>query len=45
VAAGDRADLTLSWSGLASNTRYLGAVSHETPFGVYDLTIVDVTAP
>jgi hypothetical protein len=45
VAAGDRADLTLSWSGLAPNTRYLGAVSHETPLGVYDLTIIDVTAP
>jgi subtilisin family serine protease len=45
VAAGDRVELTLSWSGLAANTRYLGAVSHDTPFGVYDLTIVDVTAP
>jgi subtilisin family serine protease len=45
VAAGDRPELALSWSGLAANTRYLGAVSHDTPFGLYDLTIVDVTAP
>jgi hypothetical protein len=45
VAAGDRADLSLSWSGLAPSTRYLGAISHGTPFGVYDLTIVDVAAP
>jgi subtilisin family serine protease len=45
VAQGDRSELQLSWSALAPATRYLGAVSHDTPFGLYELTIVDVTAP
>ena len=43
--AGDRVELALSWAELASGMRYLGAVSHETPRGLYALTILDVSAP
>jgi subtilisin family serine protease len=45
VRAGDRAQLGLSWAQLAPGTRYLGAVSHETPRGIYSLTILDVSSP
>jgi subtilisin family serine protease len=45
VKAGDRVDLGLSWAQLAPRMRYLGAVSHETPRGVYSLTILDVSSP
>jgi hypothetical protein len=45
VNAGDRADLGLSWAQLAPGTRYLGAVSHTTPRGLYSLTILDVASP
>jgi hypothetical protein len=45
VASGDRLNLDVSWSALDPSTHYLGAISHDTPFGVYELTIVDITAP
>ena len=45
VNAGDRVELGLSWAQLAPGMRYLGAVSHETPRGLYALTILDVSAP
>ena len=45
VNAGDHADLGLSWSQLAPGMRYLGAVSHATPRGLYALTILDVSSP
>jgi len=45
VVQGDRANLAVNWSSLNPSTRYLGAISHDTPFGLYQLTIVDVTAP
>jgi subtilisin family serine protease len=45
VNAGDRVELGLSWARLAPGTRYLGAVSHETPRGLYALTILDVSSP
>jgi subtilisin family serine protease len=45
VVKGDRLDLDVTWSALDPATRYLGAISHDTPFGVYEITIVDVTAP
>ncbi len=45
VNAGDRVDLGLSWAQLAPGTRYLGAVSHATPHGLYSLTILDVSSP
>jgi subtilisin family serine protease len=45
VNAGDHADLGLSWAQLAAGMRYLGAVSHATPRGLYSLTILDVSSP
>jgi len=45
VNAGDRADLGLSWAQLAPGMRYLGAVSHAAPRGLYSLTILDVSSP
>jgi len=45
VANGDRADLDVQWSGLAPASRYLGAISHTTPNGLYDITIVNVETP
>ena len=45
VAQGDRLDLDVSWSSLDPGTRYLGAISHDTPFGALPLTIVDINAP
>jgi subtilisin family serine protease len=45
VNAGDRVELGLSWANLAPGMRYLGGVSHETPRGVYALTILDVSSP
>ena len=45
VNAGDRVELGLSWANLAPGMRYLGAVSHETPRGLYALTILDVSSP
>jgi subtilisin family serine protease len=45
VANGDRADFGLSWSGLAPASRFLGAVSHTTPMGLYGLTVVNIATP
>ena len=45
VTDGDRLDLPLDWFGLAPATRYLGAISHNTPTGLYGLTILEVDAP
>lgn len=45
VANGDRVDMTLQWSDLAPASRYLGAISHTTPNGLYDITIVNVETP
>jgi subtilisin family serine protease len=45
VANGDRVDLQVQWSGLEPGSRYLGAVSHTTPNGLYDATIVNVVTP
>lgn len=42
IAAGATADVTISWSGLLSNTIYLGGVSHNTPQGLSGLTIVTI---
>ena len=35
VANGDRVDLEVQWSGLEPASRYLGAISHTTPNGLY----------
>jgi subtilisin family serine protease len=45
VAAGDRLDLNVAWSALDPTTRYLGAISHSTPAGLYALTIVNILTP
>ena len=45
VANGDRVDFQLQWSGLDPGSRYLGAISHTTPSGLYDATIVNVVTP
>jgi len=42
VSAGTTADVTIDWSGLISNTIYLGGVSHNTPQGLSELTIVTI---
>ena len=45
VGNGDRADLQLQWSGLDPASRYLGAISHTTPNGLYDATVINVVTP
>jgi hypothetical protein len=45
VTDGDRLDLAVDWAGLDPATRYLGGISHNTPLGLYALTIVNVDAP
>ena len=45
VAAGDRVSFDVSWSALDPATRYLGAISHRTPTGLYGLTIINVQSP
>lgn len=42
VDAGSTSDLTLTWSALTPNTRYLGGLSHTTPNGLAALTIVNI---
>jgi hypothetical protein len=45
VSAGDRLDLDVSWTSLDPGMHYLGAISHNTPNGLYGLTIVNVRTP
>jgi subtilisin family serine protease len=45
VSNGDRFDFPLQWSGLEPASRYLGAISHTTPAGLYGLTILNVATP
>ena len=45
VANGDRVDFQVQWSALDPGSRYLGAISHTTPSGLYDATIVNVVTP
>jgi hypothetical protein len=45
VSNGDRVDLQVQWSGLEPATRYIGAISHTTPAGLYDATVVNVVTP
>ena len=42
VNSGSTETLTLDWSGLASNTIYLGGISHNTPSGVSGLTLITI---
>lgn len=39
---GETGTVDVSWSGLADDTRYFGAVSHTGPTGLMGLTLVDV---
>ncbi len=45
VGNGERVDLQLQWSGLDPGSRYLGAISHTTPNGLYDATVINVVTP
>jgi len=45
VSAGDRLDLDVNWASLDRGMNYLGAISHNTPGGLYGLTIVNVRTP
>jgi subtilisin family serine protease len=45
VANGDRVDLELQWSGLDPASRYIGAISHTTPMGLYDTTVINIVTP
>ncbi|NQV85500.1 MAG: hypothetical protein HQ492_00275 [Woeseiaceae bacterium] len=42
VSAGTTADVTIDWSGLISDTIYLGGISHNTPQGLSELTLVTI---
>ncbi len=42
VAPGTKADVTISWSGLLADQRYLGGISHNTPQGLSALTVVSI---
>ena len=42
VGAGTTVDVTVDWSGLLSDTIYLGGISHNTPQGLSELTIVTI---
>ena len=42
VNAGTTGTIDFSWSGLISNTIYLGAISHNTPQGIAALTLITI---
>lgn len=42
VNPGTTSDVTIDWSGLLSNTIYLGGISHNTPQGLSGLTIITI---
>ncbi|NND46172.1 MAG: S8 family serine peptidase [Woeseiaceae bacterium] len=42
VSPGTTADVTVDWSGLTSNSIYLGGISHNTPQGLSGLTIITI---
>jgi len=42
VAAGTVVDVTVNWSDLLSDTIYLGGISHNTPQGLSELTIITI---
>ncbi len=45
VQTGDRLNLDYQWSGLDPAVRYLGGISHDTPFDLFFLTIVTANMP
>ena len=42
VAAGTVGEVTVTWTELLSNTIYLGGISHNTPQGLSELTIITI---
>jgi len=42
VSAGTTDTVTVDWSGLGTNTIYLGGISHNTPQGVSGLTLITI---
>jgi subtilisin family serine protease len=42
VNAGTTEDVTVSWSGLQSNTIYLGGIGHNTPQGLSAITVIRI---
>jgi subtilisin family serine protease len=42
VNAGTTADVTVNWSGLLSDTIYLGGISHNTPQGLSAITVIRI---
>ena len=42
VNAGTAEAITVDWTGLLSNTIYLGGVSHNTPQGISAITIIRI---
>jgi hypothetical protein len=45
VAAGSTDTVTVDWSGLATGTIYMGAISHNTPAGLAALTLLTILVP
>jgi hypothetical protein len=37
--------VTVDWSGLATGTIYMGAISHNTPAGLAALTLLTILVP
>ena len=42
VNAGSTETVTVNWNGLATNTIYLGGISHNTPNGLAALTLIRI---
>lgn len=42
VTAGTTENITVDWSGLGSNTIYLGGISHTTPDGLAAITVIRI---
>jgi subtilisin family serine protease len=42
VNAGTTEDITVNWNGLAPDTIYLGAISHNTPEGLVSITLINI---
>ncbi|MDZ7769517.1 MAG: hypothetical protein U5K38_10795 [Woeseiaceae bacterium] len=42
VSSGSTEDILVSWSGLQSDSIYLGGISHTTPQGLVGLTVIRI---
>lgn len=45
ISAGSTETLAVDWFGLATNTIYMGAISHNTPAGLAALTLLTIIVP